>query len=93
MPVWAWRIGDAIVVGCMAEAYSLAQTSLRARFPDTRIVCMNLINGTIGYLPPTDRYDLDLYQVWQSPFERGCLERYIDAAAQLIEQLLAGRKN
>jgi hypothetical protein len=92
MPVWAWRIGNAIVVGCMAEAYSLAQTSLRARFSDTHVVCMNLINGTIGYLPPADRYDLDLYQVWQSPFERGCLERYIDAAAQLIERLLARQK-
>ena len=91
MPIWAWRIGDAIVVGCMAEAYSLTQTSLRARFPDVHLVCMNLINGTIGYLPPAERYDLDLYQVWQSPFERGCLERYIEATAQLIDRLLAER--
>jgi hypothetical protein len=88
MPVWAWRIGNAVMVGCMAEAYSLAQTSLRERFPGTHLVCMNLINGTIGYLPPADRYDLNLYQVWQSPFERGCLERYIEASAQLIQQLL-----
>ena len=44
-----------------------------------------------GYLPPADCYDLDLYQVWQSPFERGCLERYIDAAAQVLDQLLKER--
>ncbi|QDT53427.1 hypothetical protein Pan44_14440 [Caulifigura coniformis] len=91
MPIWAWRIGDAVIVGCMAEAYSLAQTALRARFPDTHLACMNLINGTIGYLPPADRYDLDLYQVWQSPFAAGCLELYIDAAAELVEQLLQTR--
>lgn len=88
MPVWAWRIGNAVIVGCMAEAYSMAQTSLRAKFPDSHVVCMNLINGTIGYLPPADRYGLDLYQVWQSPFERGCLERYLETAARLIERLL-----
>jgi len=93
MPIWAWRIGNAIVVGCMGEAYSIAQVSLRARFPDVHVVCMNLINGTIGYLPPAELYDLDLYQVWQSPFDRGCLERYIDASAQLIEQLLVERKS
>jgi hypothetical protein len=88
LPVYAWRIGNAIIVGCMAEAYSMAQTALRARFPNSPLVCMNLINGTIGYLPPADRYDQDLYQVWQSPFQQGCLERYVVSAIALIEQLL-----
>ncbi len=53
------------------------------------LVVMNLINGTIGYLSPADRYGENLYQVWQSPFAQGCLERYIEATAHLIERLLA----
>ncbi len=89
LPIWGWRIGDAVVVGSMAEAYSTTQTTLRARFPGRHVACLNLINGTIGYLPPADRYDLDLYQVWQSPFARGCLEKYIDALDGLIRGLLA----
>jgi hypothetical protein len=88
LPIWAWRVGDAIFVGCMAEAYSVTQTSLREKFPEHHVICMNLINGTIGYLPPADTYDLNLYQVWQSPFARGCLERYIAALETLIRTLL-----
>lgn len=88
LPIWTWRIGDAIVVGCMGEAYSVVQTTLRERFPEHHLVCMNLINGTIGYLPPAETYDLDLYQVWQSPFARGCLERYLEAADAQIRSLI-----
>lgn len=87
LPVWAWRIGDAVFVGCMAEAYSQAQTELRAKFPGLHLVVMNLINGTIGYLTPADRYGENLYQVWQSPFAEGCLERYIETLADLIGRL------
>lgn len=90
MPIWAWKVGDAFLVGCMAEAYSMAQTTLRERFAGRHVACVNLINGTIGYLPPAESYDLDLYQVWQSPFARGCLERYITALGELIERLESG---
>ena len=64
------------------------QQELRRRFPNNTIVCLNLINGSIGYLPPEDLYDLDVYQVWQSPFSRGSLERVIAAAEKLICQCL-----
>lgn len=32
---------------------------------------MNLINGSIGYVPPIELYDQDVYTVWQAPFDRG----------------------
>ena len=40
---------------------------------------MNLTNGGCGYLPPAGIYERDLYQVWQSPFKAGCLEKVIES--------------
>jgi hypothetical protein len=71
LPVHVWRIGDAVLVGSCCEAYSILQRELRRRFPDTMIVCLNLINGSIGYLPPAELYDEDVYAVWQTPFDKG----------------------
>ena len=52
------------------------------------MICMNLINGSVGYLPPADLYDVDAYPVWQTPFDRGCLERIGETMAGAIEELL-----
>ena len=73
----------------MCEAYSNLQQDLRQRFPDPALICMNVVNGTIGYLPPAELYDRDIYQVWQTPFARGCLETMRDAMVGEIEQMLA----
>jgi len=48
---------------------------------------LNLINGSIGYLPPEEDYDKDIYQVWQTPFDRGALEEFIEALAAQISRL------
>ncbi len=87
LAVHAWKIGDAVLVGCGGEAYSQLQQELRNRFPDVSLICMNLINGSVGYLPPADLYDLDIYPVWQTPFARGCLERISDTMTGAIEAL------
>ena len=50
---------------------------------------MNLVNGSIGYLPPAPLYDEDIYPVWQTPFDRGCLERTIAAAQSSIHDILS----
>lgn len=84
LPIWAWRLGDAAVVGCCCEAYSTLQLTLRQRFPHQTIVCVNLINGSLGYLPPHSVYDQDLYQVWQTPFDRGSLEEVIEAMSGVL---------
>jgi hypothetical protein len=93
MPLWAWRVGDAVLVGHPNEAYSPLQTELRRRFPDNAVVVMNVTNGHYGYLPPSSLYDHDIYQVWQSPFERGGLDRLIEAGAQAIEDILHQNAN
>jgi neutral/alkaline ceramidase-like enzyme len=88
LPVHVWRIGDAVLVGSCCEAYSVLQRELRRRFPDTMIVCMNLINGSIGYLPPAELYDEDVYAVWQTPFERGSYERLLETMTREIRDVL-----
>lgn len=89
MPAWIWRIGDAILVGQPNEAYSTFQTELRRMFPETAIVVMNLVNGCCGYLSPPELYDLDIYQVWQSPFDRQSLPRLIETCRERIGLMLA----
>lgn len=84
LPFWAWRLGDAALIGSCCEAYSVLQRELRRRFADRAIVCMNLINGSIGYLPPREVYDRDLYQVWQTPFDAGSLEATLEAMSATL---------
>jgi hypothetical protein len=72
----------------MAEAYSRIQRRVRAAFPDRAVVWLNLVNGSVGYLPPAELYELDIYPAWQTPFDRGSLERVEDAAVALGRELL-----
>lgn len=88
LPIHAWRIGDAVLVGSCCEPYSQLQQELRRRFSDHTLICMNLINGSIGYLPPATLYDTDVYPVWQTPFERGSLEMMIEAMTGVINDVL-----
>lgn len=88
MPVWVWCVGDALLVGNPNEAYSRLQTELRQEFPQRAVVVMNVVNGHMGYLPPAEMYDLDLYPVWQSPFDRSSLERTIQACKDALHALV-----
>jgi hypothetical protein len=88
MPVHVWRIGDAVLVGSCCEAYSVLQKKLRRRFPDTTILCMNLVNGSIGYLPPAELYNGEIYAVWQTPFDRGSYERVLESMTAEIRDVL-----
>jgi hypothetical protein len=87
MPVWLWRLGDALVVASPNEAYSRLQTELRARFARQPILVLGCTNGTLGYLPPRETYGSGLYQEQQSPFAPGCMEQTIETVAQALETL------
>jgi len=89
LEIWGWRIGDAVVLGTSAEAYSSIQRNVRAAFPDHAVAWLNLVNGSIGYLPPAPLYDVEVYQVWQTPFDRGSLETLEAAALLLGRELMA----
>lgn len=89
-PVWAWRLGDAVIVGHPGEAYSRLQTTVRARFPGTPIVVMNLTNGPgFVYLPTREAYDRGAYQAWQTPLAPGGLELLEEHVCAVVADLLA----
>ncbi len=82
---WAWRMGSIFLIAHAFEAYSELQRSLRSNLPKgTALLVGNRTNGWGGYLPPESEYGKDLYQVWQTPFERGSLEALIECYASWI---------
>jgi hypothetical protein len=87
VPLWVWRVGDGYFVGQPNEAYTFLQTELRRTFPKSAITVMNLVNGSFGYLARAELFGEDLYQVWQSPFDRGSLERVVAAATGALSAL------
>ena len=85
--IWMWRLGDALLLAGPNEAYSLLQRELRRRFHPRPVLVGNVVNGPcLGYLPDEAAFErgADTYQVWQSPFARGSLERVIEAAAEAL---------
>lgn len=85
--VWLWHIGGAFIAANPNEAYSKMQLELRRRFAGRAIAVLNITNGGYAYMPEAGMFDRDQYQVWQTPFERGCLEMTIDASARGMEQM------
>jgi len=87
MPVWTWRLGDALLVAVPNEPYSVFQIELRRRFPGTPVLVLGVTNGTTGYLSPEETYGTGLYQEQQSPFAPGCLEQTIEFAVDALHEL------
>ncbi|MGW9159103.1 hypothetical protein [Microbacterium sp. NPDC055665] len=88
-PVWAWRLGDAVILGHPGEAYSRLQTTLRVRFPETPIVVMNLTNGPgFVYLPTRDAYERGAYQAWQTPLAPGALDLLVEHVTAVVADLI-----
>jgi hypothetical protein len=88
MPLWAWRLGEALLLALPNEPYSVFQVELRRRFAGTPLLALMTTNGGVGYLPPRETYGSGRYQEQQSPFAPGCLEQAIEAAAEALEPLL-----
>ncbi|GAA4749043.1 hypothetical protein GCM10023229_32120 [Flavisolibacter ginsenosidimutans] len=87
MPLWVWRLGDSLLFGQSNETYSDFQQQLRKEFYPDAVAVMNVVNGHIGYLPPADLYDKDIYQVWQSPFKEGSLELLTEMAIDAAKKI------
>lgn len=90
MPLWVWRLGDACLIGQSNEAYSCYQQMLRkalSAYP-VPVVVMNIVNGHMGYLPPEQLYDNDMYAVWQTPFAAGSLELLIRQSLATVEEMM-----
>lgn len=89
-PVWAWRLGGALLVAHPGEAYSHFQEELRARFPGVPVVVMNLTNGPgFVYVATSEAYDRGAYPAWQSPLAVGSLERLEGHAFAMLRSMFS----
>ncbi len=88
-PIWVVRMGQAVLVGVPAEAFTNLQVELRRRFPDLAIIVTNDTNGTYNYLPPAAYYGNGAYEQDCADFGPGALEIVTMEASRLIEQLTA----
>jgi hypothetical protein len=88
MPLWAWRLGDSLLVGQPNEAYSAFQQRLRSELDGKAVAVINIVNGYAGYLPPESLYAEDTYAVWQTPFEAASLELLIEKTIDIAQRIL-----
>ena len=88
-PLWIWKLGDSFLIGQPNESYSQFQEQLRHQLSPNAVAVMNLVNGGIGYLPPRELYDKEIYQAWQTPFAAGSLELLTDYAIQAARKMSA----
>lgn len=87
-PLWTWRLGDVILFGHPGEAFSIFQKDLRARLSSAEVFVLNHVNGPGWvYLPPTEFYEHDAYQVWQTTHGPGTLESLTDHALAAASRL------
>lgn len=90
LPVWMWRLGDAVFVGVPVEMHSAFQRALREEFASCAVIVLNLVNGTMGYMPPASDFSEDTYQTRTSLFRPGSDEIVLQACRDAIKQLYAG---
>ena len=90
MPLWTWRLGEALLIALPNEAYSEFQVELRRRFEGVPVFVLTTTNGGVGYLCPRESYGSGLYQEQQSPYAPGCLEEAIDASADALTRIHRG---
>src|SRR5690606_37301731 len=87
-PLCVWRLGGAILVAQPGETYSAFQEELRRRHPDVPIIVLSLTNGPIWtYFPTRELFDLNVYQVWHTPFQEGGHEEIVELADSMIGAL------
>ncbi len=87
--LWVWRLGDSVIVGQPNEAYSCFQQALRQQLAPSAVAVINVANGHIGYLPPKELSNQDMYSVWQTPFAAGALEALTRQALETSNNLLS----
>lgn len=88
MPLWIWRLGNTILAGQPNEAYSDFQLMLRKELAPAAVAVMNIVNGYAGYLPPEESFNHQSYAVWQTPFEKGSLERLVRVATTISQRMI-----
>ncbi|MCE9591851.1 MAG: neutral/alkaline non-lysosomal ceramidase N-terminal domain-containing protein [Planctomycetes bacterium] len=89
MPAWVWRIGSSLIIAHPNEAYSCFQQDLREAFPGFAVVVMNTSGAELGYINPPAMFDKNVYQVWQTPFDKPALGVLTKTCIQRAKKLVA----
>ncbi|GDY21081.1 hypothetical protein LBMAG56_24270 [Verrucomicrobiota bacterium] len=88
LQVVLWRMGDAFWLVAQGEMYSVFQTELRRRFPNTPIIVATIAaDWGASYLPPAGLYDKKIYQESIAVVAPGSLEQLMDSIATRIKSL------
>jgi len=83
------KIGGAVWVILQGEFYSILQTTLRTRFPETPLVIATIASHWgASYLPPRELYGKGIYQETIAITAPGSLETVIETVGKKIEALL-----
>ncbi len=83
------KIGGAVWVILQGEFYSVLQTALRERFPDTPIIVATIASHWgASYLPPRELYGKGIYQESIAIVAEGGLETVIEKTGDTIASML-----
>lgn len=87
LPVTIWTLGETVIIAYPGEAYSELQRTLRTRFPEQRLLLVNLANGAHqGYIAPRAAYADGRYPAWQSPLAEGSFERLLEVITHELDR-------
>ena len=78
-----------VLAGQANEAYAQYQVRLREALAPLPVVVINLVNGSLGYLPPQNLYGKDIYAVNQTPYAAGSLENLQEVAISESKRIIS----
>jgi len=93
--LYALRMGDVALVGIPGEMFASLGLDIRRRSPFRHTFVIGLANGSLGYIPDREGYELGGYQAWagwHSPFETGTGEAMVDHALDMLKDLHSGAR-
>ncbi len=87
----AFALDDVFFVTHQAELFVEYQLEVKKRFIDRKVICTELTNGRIGYVPTRLACALGGYETLETRFDPDAGERIRDACCELIEKLITGK--
>ena len=89
LKVWVngLSVGDFAIVGIPGEPFCKVGKQVRAASPFKVQFVLGLSNGSEGYYPTRDAYEVNGYEARTSFFHAGVAERFIEVAGEVVQEL------
>ena len=84
MPIQAIRIGSAVLVAIPGELFVELGLGIRQSRQDLHVFVAGYANGSWGYLPTADAFELGGYEVETSVFDENMGNALVDGASKLV---------